>query len=90
MGYYIVGGTPVNVFDHCYFETKTINLGPLTQGIKAKVQLKSSIPIGAKVEISPKGFTLRIKAEIEKIYINQSTPSCVSMLSFIALDWPHD
>jgi hypothetical protein len=24
-----------------------------TQGVKAKVQLKSSIPIGAKVEISP-------------------------------------
>jgi hypothetical protein len=27
-----------------------------------------SLPIGAKVEISPKGFTLRIKAEIENIY----------------------
>jgi hypothetical protein len=39
-----------------------------TQGVKANVQLKSNIPIGAKVEISPKGFTLRIKAEIEKIF----------------------
>jgi hypothetical protein len=29
-----------------------------TQGVKANVQLKSSIPIGAKVEISPK---LRMK-----------------------------
>jgi hypothetical protein len=29
---------------------------------------KSSIPIGAKVEISPKGFTLRVTAEIEKIF----------------------
>jgi hypothetical protein len=28
-----------------------------TLGVKANVQLKSSIPIGAKVEISPKGFT---------------------------------
>ncbi len=26
--------------------------------VKAKVELKSSIPIGAKVEISPKGFFL--------------------------------
>jgi hypothetical protein len=37
-----------------------------TQGVKANVQLKSNIPIDAKVEISLKGFTLRIKAEIEK------------------------
>jgi len=36
---------------------------------KDKVQLKSSIPIGAKVEISPKGFTLGVKAEILYIYI---------------------
>jgi hypothetical protein len=39
-----------------------------TPGNKANVQLKSSIPIGAKLEISPKGFTLGIKAEIEKIF----------------------
>jgi hypothetical protein len=32
----------------------------------ANVQPKSSIPIGAKVEISPKGFTLGVKADIEK------------------------
>jgi hypothetical protein len=32
------------------------------------VQPKSSIPIGAKAEISPKGFTLRVKAELEKIF----------------------
>jgi hypothetical protein len=30
--------------------------------------LNSNIPIAAKVEISPKGFTLGIKAEIEKIF----------------------
>jgi hypothetical protein len=29
---------------------------------------QSSIPIGAKVEISPKGFTLGVKAEMEKIF----------------------
>jgi hypothetical protein len=39
-----------------------------TQGVKANVQLKSSICIGAKVEIGHKGFTLRVKAEIEKIF----------------------
>jgi hypothetical protein len=39
-----------------------------TQEVEAKVQLKSSIPIGAKVEISSKGraFTLGVKVEIEK------------------------
>jgi hypothetical protein len=37
-----------------------------TLGVKANVQLKSSIPVGAKVEISPKGFTLGVKAGIEK------------------------
>jgi hypothetical protein len=31
-------------------------------------QPKSSIPIGAKVEISPKGFTLGVKAELEKVF----------------------
>jgi hypothetical protein len=34
--------------------------------VRANVQPKSSIPIGAKVEMSPKGFTLRVKAEIER------------------------
>jgi len=27
-----------------------------------------SIPIGAKVEISPKGLTIGVKAEIEKVF----------------------
>jgi hypothetical protein len=44
-----------------------------TLGVGANVQPKSSIPIGAKVEISPKGFTQGIKAEIEKKI--QSAPS---------------
>jgi hypothetical protein len=41
-----------------------------TQGVKANVELKSSIPIGVKVENSPKQglYTLGVKAEIEKIY----------------------
>jgi hypothetical protein len=37
-----------------------------TLGVRANVQPKSSIPIGAKVEISPKGFTQGVKAEILK------------------------
>jgi hypothetical protein len=37
--------------------------------VEANVQLKSRIPIGAKVEISSKGsITLGVKAEIEKIF----------------------
>jgi hypothetical protein len=45
---------------------------------KAKVQLKSSIPIGAKVEISPpKGFTLGVKAEIIKKFF---FPICPKLL----------
>ncbi len=34
-------------------------------GVKAIVQLESSIPIDAKVEISPKGFTLGVKANVQ-------------------------
>jgi hypothetical protein len=34
----------------------------------ANVQPKSSIPIGTKVEISPKGLTLGVKADIEKTF----------------------
>jgi hypothetical protein len=37
-----------------------------TLGVRANVQPKSSILIDAKVEISPTGFTLGVKAEIEK------------------------
>jgi hypothetical protein len=39
-----------------------------TIGVRADVQPKSSIPIGAKAEIGLKGFTLGVKAEIEKIF----------------------
>jgi hypothetical protein len=41
-----------------------------TLGVRANVQPKSSIPIGAKVEIRPKGFTLGVKAEILKKLFN--------------------
>jgi hypothetical protein len=41
-----------------------------TLGVKANVQPKSNIPIGAKVEIDPKGYTLEIKVEIEKKLFN--------------------
>jgi hypothetical protein len=34
-------------------------------GAKANIQLKSSTPIGAKVEINLKNFTLKVKAKIE-------------------------
>ncbi len=37
-------------------------------GVRADVQPESSIPIGGKVEISPKSFTLGVKAELEKIF----------------------
>jgi hypothetical protein len=51
-----------------------VSFAYFTLGVKANVQLKSSISIGAKVEIStPKGFTLGVNAEIEKII--QSAPS---------------
>jgi hypothetical protein len=36
--------------------------------VRANVQPKSSIPIGAKVELNPKGFALGVKAELEKIF----------------------
>jgi hypothetical protein len=38
------------------------------QGVEPNVQLKSSILIGAKVEISPTGFAVGVKAEIEKSF----------------------
>ncbi len=37
-------------------------------GVRANVQPKSSIPIGAKVGISPKGFTRGVEAELEKFF----------------------
>ncbi len=59
-----------------------------TLGVRANVQPKSSIPIGAKVEISPKGFTLGVKSEIEKKNSNlpQVTNKCFTLM---ALNWPH-
>jgi len=39
-----------------------------TRGVKAKVQLKSNIPMDAKVEMSPKGFTPGVKVELAKIF----------------------
>ncbi len=45
------------------------SLGPLYPiGVHAKVELKSSIPIGSITEISPKGFTIGVKAENEKLF----------------------
>jgi hypothetical protein len=43
-----------------------VSKASITLGVRANVEPKSSIPIGPKVEIGPKGFTLGVKAEIEK------------------------
>jgi len=60
------------------------NNAHFTPGVQANVQLKSSIPIGAKVEISPQGFTRGVKAEIEKVL-----SICPKLLiNFVALYWP--
>jgi hypothetical protein len=40
-----------------------VNKARFTRGVRANVKLKSSIPIGAKVEISHEGFTLGVKPE---------------------------
>jgi hypothetical protein len=37
-------------------------------GVRADVQPKSSVPIGAKVEISLKDCTLGVEAELKKIF----------------------
>jgi muramoyltetrapeptide carboxypeptidase LdcA involved in peptidoglycan recycling len=42
-----------------------IVLGPLYTRSQGHVQPKSSIPIGANVEISPKGFTLGVRANVQ-------------------------
>jgi hypothetical protein len=42
-----------------------VNKAHFTLGVKATVKPKSSIPIGVKVEISPKGFTLGVKPETQ-------------------------
>jgi hypothetical protein len=49
---------------------QVISKAPFTLGVRDNFQPKSSVPIGAKVEISPKGFTLGVKAEIEKKLFN--------------------
>jgi hypothetical protein len=46
---------------------KTV-LGPLHTRSQANVPFKSSIRIGAKVEICPKGLIIGVKAEIEKVF----------------------
>ncbi len=55
-------------FEH--LKTQESNKAHFTLGVKANVQPKSSIAIGAKVEISPKGFTLGVEAELEKNLFN--------------------
>ncbi len=54
------------------------NMAPFTLGVRANVQPKSSIPIDAKVEISPKGFTLVVKDENRNDLFNlpQVTNKC--------------
>jgi hypothetical protein len=47
-----------------------LNKARFTLVVRANVQPKSSIPIGAKVEISYKSFTLGVKAEMEKKLFN--------------------
>jgi hypothetical protein len=50
------------------------NLRPnFTLGVRADVQPKLSIPIGAKVEFDPKGFTLESRLKYKKYF--QSAPS---------------
>jgi len=49
-----------------------MNKAHFTLGVKAKVGFKSRIPIGAITEITPKGFTLGVKAEKENIFLNLS------------------
>jgi len=60
-------------------------LGHFTLGVRANVQPKSSIPIGAKIEISPKGFALGVKVEIEKktFQFAPSTNKCWALWPWI-------
>jgi hypothetical protein len=37
----------------------------LTQGVKVKIEPKSSNPIGAATKISLKGFAVKVKAKLE-------------------------
>ncbi len=58
--------------------TQIVSSACFTLKVRVYVQPKSSIPIGAKVEISLKGFTPGVKAEIEKNIFNlpQATNKC--------------
>jgi hypothetical protein len=53
-----------------HLKTQESNNAHFTLGVRANVQPKSSIPIGAKVEIGPKASTLGVKAELEKNLFN--------------------
>jgi hypothetical protein len=71
--------------DQDAYNLKGSSLGPptmhnviqafFTLRVRANVKPKASIPIGGKVEISPKGFRLGLKAEMEKIF-----PICPKLL----------
>jgi hypothetical protein len=59
-----------------------------TLGVRANVHPKSSISIGSKVEIGPKGFALGVKTEIEKkkfFNLPLVTNKCFTLM---ALNWP--
>ncbi len=58
-----------------------------TLGVKAKAQLKSSIPLGAKVEISHKGFDLGVKATLCEALarVNQHPP--MHQLAILSIGW---
>jgi hypothetical protein len=46
---------------HQYFFINPKSWAHFTLGVKTKVKLKLNIPIGAIIEISPKGFILGVK-----------------------------
>jgi hypothetical protein len=48
-----------------YTKTSLAHKALLYIGVRANIHPKSSIPIGPQVEISPKGFTLGVKADID-------------------------
>jgi hypothetical protein len=56
--------------------------------VRANVQPKSSISIGSKVEISPKGFALGVKAEIEKKKLFNLPLVTNKCFTLMALNWP--
>ncbi len=46
-----------------YYKIDNESKAHFTLGVEAKVEVESSIPTGAIIEISSKGFILRVKAE---------------------------